>query len=66
MTADKFYVPIPVFDTIEEVVNLYKSIYANDNSRHIITKWIRHCFANTHISLPSYVMNNYQLALNFL
>ncbi len=66
MTADKFYVPIPVFDTIDEVVNLYKTIYANENSRHIITKWLRHCFANTQISLPSYVINDYQLALNFL
>jgi hypothetical protein len=30
------YIPIPVFDTLEEVIDQYKTIYADDNPHQVI------------------------------
>mgnify|MGYP000090055609 CR=1 FL=1 len=60
------YIPIPVFDTLEEVIDQYKTIYADDNPHQVIRQWLTHCFAGTKIILPSFAVKDYQMALNFL
>src|SRR3990167_9477973 len=60
------YIPIPVFDTIEEVVNQYKTVYANANPHSVIRNWLMHCFEDTKITLPDYAIKDYQWVLNFL
>lgn len=60
------YIPIPVFDTREEVIDQYKTIYANERPLNIIHAWLTHCFKNTKITLPSFATKDYQHALNFL
>jgi hypothetical protein len=59
------YIPIPVFDTLEEVIDQYKMIYADDNPHQVIRQWLNHCFANA-ITAPSFAVKDYQMALNFL
>ena len=60
------YIPIPVFDTLEEVIDQYKTVYADDNPHQVIRQWLAHCFADTKITLPSFAVKDYQMALNFL
>ena len=62
----KPYIPVPVFDTLEEVVDQYKEVYADENPHQIILQWLTHCFAETKIILPSFAVKDYQMALNFL
>ena len=68
---DKNYVPIAVLDTIEEVIDQYKTIYASDDPQSIIKEWLNLCFAptkarKTQILLPEFAVKDYQIALNFL
>ena len=68
---DKNYVPIAVFDTIEEVIDQYKTIYASDEPQSIIKEWLNLCFATTKAQktqtlLPEFAVKDYQIALNFL
>ena len=63
---NKHYIPTPVFDTLEEVINLHKTIYADDNPPHVISQWLAHCFANTKVTIPPFASKDYQMALNFL
>lgn len=58
------YIPIAVFDTLEEVIDQYKEIYASPNPQQIISKWLDHCFNKA--VLPAYAAEDYQVALNFL
>jgi len=60
------YIPIPVFDTLEEVIDQYKTVYADDSPHQVIRQWLNHCFAGTKIILPSFAVKDYQMALNFL
>jgi site-specific recombinase XerD len=60
------YIPIPVFDTLEEVIDQYKTIYVDHNPHQVIRQWLTHCFADTKIILPSFAVKDYQMALNFL
>jgi hypothetical protein len=60
------YIPIPVFDTLEEVIDQYKTIYADDNPHQVIRQWLNHCFANAIVTAPSFAVKDYQMALNFL
>ena len=60
------YIPIPVFDTREEVIEQYKAVYADERPLDIIQTWLTHCFKKTKINLPSFAVKDYQHALNFL
>ena len=60
------YTPIPVFDTLEEVIDQYKTIYADDNPHQVIRQWLNHCFDNAIVAAPSFAVKDYQMALNFL
>ncbi|HLB41569.1 MAG TPA: site-specific integrase [Gammaproteobacteria bacterium] len=60
------YIPIPVFDTINEVINQYKLIYADSKPHQIIKQWLNHCFCNVKVTLPKYAIKDYQSVLNFL
>ncbi|MFA6060546.1 MAG: hypothetical protein WC756_20270 [Taibaiella sp.] len=62
----KHYVPRPVFDTLDELIDQYKLIYEADNPRQIIRQWLTHCFAGLDITLPQQASRDYQLALSFL
>ena len=66
--ASKHYVPIAVFDTLEEVIDQYKAVYASDNPQSIITEWLESCFTSTKntILTPEFAIKDYQLVLNFL
>ncbi len=63
---NKNYIPIPVFDTLEEVIAQYKAIHAAENPQDIVRQWLKQCFANTSVSIPLYAAKDYQWVLNFL
>ena len=60
------YIPQPVFDTLENVIEQYKSVYDAENPRQIIRNWLNHCFRKAKITVPVYASKDYQLILNFL
>lgn len=64
--SNKPYIPIPVFDTLQDVVDQYKSIYADEKPHQVIRQWLTHCFLKSTISLPDFAIKDYQVALNFL
>ena len=64
--SNQNYIPKPVFDTIEEVIDQYKDIHNSDNPLPIIEQWLRHCFASSNEKLPEYAVKDYQMALSFL
>ena len=64
--SSKNYVPIPVFDTMAEVIDQHKACYENDNPRQTLRDWLNHCFVNSTVTLPQYASRDYQCVLNFL
>lgn len=64
--STKFYVPTPIFHTLEEIVLQYKAIYGNENPNFIINEWLGYCFSFRKIDPPSFALRDYKLALNFL
>jgi site-specific recombinase XerD len=60
------YTPIPVFDTREEVIELYKNVYASERPFDVIHKWLNHCFVKSKAAIPPFAAKDYQQALNFL
>ena len=60
------YIPIPVFDTLKDMSELYKSAYDADEPRKHLRQWLAHCFSNSKISLPSFAAKDFQIALQFL
>lgn len=64
--SSKHYTPIPVFDTLAEILDQYKACYDNDNPRQVLRDWLNHCFANSSVTLPQYASRDYQCVLNFL
>jgi site-specific recombinase XerD len=60
------YTPIPVFDTLEKVIDQYKAIYTDEKPHQVISQWLNHCFVHTKVILPSFVVKDYQMVLNFL
>lgn len=60
------HIPKPVFDTLEEISEQYKTIQSDEVPRKIIKAWLEQCFINSNVDLPSYAINDYKLALNFL
>ncbi|HQS84899.1 MAG TPA: tyrosine-type recombinase/integrase [Alphaproteobacteria bacterium] len=61
-----FHNPIPTFDTLEEVIQQYKAIYADANPQQIITQWLESCFSSSKMDIPSFAVQDYQMVLNFL
>jgi site-specific recombinase XerD len=64
--SNKIYIPTPVFDTFNDVIDQYKEIYASEKPHQIISQWLTHCFENTKTTLPDFAVRDYQMALNFL
>lgn len=64
--SHKPYIPIPVFDTVQDVVHQHKTIYADEKPHYVIRQWLTHCFSQSKISLPDFAVKDYQTALNFL
>lgn len=62
----KTYLPVPFIDTLEEVIEQYKNVYADSHPHGVINNWLVHCFAFTNASMPSFVVKDYQMVLNFL
>ena len=61
----KSYIPTPVFDTLEEIVEQYKLIYADKNPHQIIRQWLEKRFTEKS-EIPDFAVTDYQMALNFL
>ena len=61
----KLYTPTPIFDTFDEVIVLYKSVYESNSPRQVIKQWLMHCF-NGKCDLPTFAVKDYQIALSFL
>lgn len=66
MMMKKQYIPIPVFDTLQDTVDLYKLIYNSENPKQHIKKWLRQCFTRSSIELSSFFIKDYEIALKFL
>src|SRR3990167_9963637 len=64
LMTTKNYVPIPVFDTLFETIDLYKLIYDAYNPRQAIKKYLEHCFST--ITLPEFSVKDFDIALKFL
>lgn len=64
--SNKPYIPIPIFDTLQDVVDQYKVIYADEKPHQVIRQWLEHCFKKSSITLPDFAVKDYQAALNFL
>jgi hypothetical protein len=45
LMANKFYVPVPIFHTLEEIVLQYKALYGSENPHLVIESWLTYCFA---------------------
>jgi len=63
---NKSYIPTPVFDTLAETIDLYKSIYDADNPRQQIKKYLEHCFLDLKITLPTFFIRDFEVTLKFL
>jgi site-specific recombinase XerD len=64
--ANTYYIPKPVFDTMNEVIDQYKNISISKDPYCIIQVWLNQCFANSKVKIPSFAAKDYQLALSFL
>src|SRR5436190_1607776 len=67
--TSKSYTPTPVFDTLSETIDFYKSSYASDNPRYQIKKWLEKIFEKVKINRPniiSFFIKDYEIALKFL
>lgn len=64
--ANKFYVPVPIFHTLEEIVLQYKALYGSENPHLVIESWLTYCFAFRKMPPPSFAIKDYKMALNFL
>jgi len=64
--SNKSYIPTPVFDTFEEVIDQYKMIYADEKPHQRIVEWLDHCFARRKTDVPVFAAKDYQMVLNFL
>lgn len=64
--SNKSYTPVPVLDTLEEVIDQYKACSSHDNPKQVIREWLNHCFENSSVTLPQYASRDYQCVLNFL
>ena len=64
--SNKPYIPIPVFDTLQDVVDQYKTIYAAEKPHQVIRQWLEHCFKKSAVGFPVFAIKDYQVALNFL
>jgi site-specific recombinase XerD len=64
--SNKSYTPVPVFDTMQDVIDQHKACATDDNPKQFIREWLNHCFENSSVTLPQYVSRDYQCVLNFL
>ena len=64
--SNKYYIPKPVFDTIDEVIDQHKAINNAENPHKLIRAWLNQCFADAKVDMPSYAQKDYKLTLNFL
>lgn len=64
--SNNLYVPTPVFDKLEDVINQYKEIYTSEKPHRIISQWLNQCFAPAKILVPNFAVKDYQMELNFL
>lgn len=62
----KPYIPTPVFDTLEDVMEQYKAVYVAEQPHHVILRWLTHCFAHSQADVPTFAVKDYQMALIFL
>ncbi len=62
----KRYTTTPVFDTLSETIDQYKSIYDADNPRQHIRRRLNHCFLKTKTAVPAFAIKDYEIALKFL
>lgn len=64
--AIKYYNPIPVFDTLNEIIELHRLVYNAENARQLVKCWLEQCFSKTKVNVPSFAVSDYRIALNFL
>ena len=64
--ANHRYIPKPVFDTLDEIIEQYKILSTEENPRHYIRQWLNHCLASESTLFPAYASLDYQWSLNFL
>lgn len=62
----KSYVPTPIFDTLTETIELYKSIYNANVPHEHIKKYLAHCFSKNNATLPEFAAKDFEIALKFL
>lgn len=55
-----------MFDTLEQVVEQFKTVYSSTASHQIIKKWLGRCMQGQEAIIPSYAVKDYHSALNFL
>ena len=62
--SNKYYIPSPIFDTLEVTIGQYKDVHNAKNPHELIRQCLKRCF--TESSIPQYAIKDYQAVLNFL
>ena len=60
------YIPKPFFDTLTEIIALYKDIQSAEQTFKPISNWLTFCLNESTYPVPEYAKQDYYLALRFL
>jgi site-specific recombinase XerD len=60
------YKPIPVFDTLEEVIELHTQVHHASEANKFIVPWLDGCFSGSLIKPPQYACDDFRAVLFFL
>lgn len=64
--TERYDKPTPVFDTLSEVIELYKATQNADTPIQPIKTWLASCFKENKRKTPSFAAKDYLLAIRFL
>ena len=59
------YKPSPVFDTLEQVLELYQDVHHSNQPAQIVSTWLKQCLGES-IEIPRYATDDFRTALFFL
>jgi len=64
--SKKHYIPKPVFDTLDEVEQLYKTVESANKPLQPVKQWLVHCLNLSATEFPNYLPKDYLHVLRFL
>lgn len=58
--------PVPVFDTLDSIVELHMEMQNADNHQTPIKNWLTHCFKFSSNTVPDYAIKDYFYAIRYI